>query len=208
MAGKKIKRKPLVLGITGSFASGKTTVAKMFKELGVFVIDVDKIYHQLIKPKGPVYKRIVDSFGVAILKKNMEIDRIKLGKMVFGKKELLENLCKITHPAIIKKIEDELYNLNKMKNKNIIAIDAPLLIEAGMDKRVDKLIAVKIKRQLQFLRSKKKRGLHGAELIARIKSQIPLAKKIKLADYIIDNNGSLEQTLKQVKAILNDLKYY
>ncbi|MBL7085028.1 MAG: dephospho-CoA kinase [Candidatus Omnitrophica bacterium] len=195
--GKKV----LVLGVTGGLASGKTTVASMFKRLGAFCIDVDTIYHQLIKPKAALYKKIISAFGNEILGRGGRIDRKKLGKLVFSKKQNLKRLCRITHPAIIKGMGRQIRNLKRSKKRKIILIDAPLLVEVGLVKMVDRLIVVKASRKKQIARSAKVRGLCYGETIKRIGFQVPLREKIKLADFVIDNNGTLKQTRKQVKAI-------
>lgn len=196
-----MKNKVLVLGVTGGFGSGKTTVAGMFKTLGAIGLDADKIYHELIKPKGLLYKRIISSFGREILGNHNKINRKKMAKLVFGKREALEKLCRLTHPVVIKKIR---FNLSILKRANAcgpIVIDAPLLIEAGLLDAVDKLIVVKIDKKKQLARCKKERGLSCNEALRRIRAQAPMAKKIKLADYVVDNNGTLKQTREQVREI-------
>ncbi len=194
-------KKILVLGVTGSFGSGKTTVAGMFKSLGAIGLDADKIYHELIKPKGLLYKAVVSSFGREITGKHNRINRKKMAKLVFGKREALEKLCRLTHPVVIKTINLKLSMLKRAKVSGPIVIDAPLLIEAGLLGAVDKLIAVKIDKKNQLARCKKERGLSCNEALRRINAQAPLAKKIELADYVIDNNGTLGQTREQVREI-------
>jgi len=194
-------KQALILGITGSFGSGKTTCAKMFRESGAYVVDADRIYHRVIKPKSAVYKKIVSVFGKQILKPNGKISRKKLAKIVFAKRKDLQKLCRITHPPIIKEIRSKLLKLKKLKKPKIIVIDAPLLIEAGLTKMTDKLIVVKASKRNQITRAAKHKGLSRSEIIRRIRNQAPLAEKIKLADYVIDNNGTLGQIRKQVRNI-------
>lgn len=191
----------MTLGITGSFGSGKTTVARMFKRLGASCIDADRVYHRLIKCKSPTYKKIVSAFGREILKSNKEIERKKLGKIVFSSGQNLKKICQLTHPAIIREIKDEITRWKRSKGRKVIVIDAPLLIEAGLIKMMDKLIVVKANKKNQIARSTKLRKFSRAQALRRIKAQAPLAEKLKLADYIIDNNGTLKQTQKQVKDI-------
>ncbi|UCB57193.1 MAG: dephospho-CoA kinase [Candidatus Omnitrophota bacterium] len=192
-----MKKKILVLGITGSFASGKSSVAEMFRRLGARIIDADKIYHRLIKPPNPLYKKIVSVFGQDILRRNKYIDRKKLAERVFTDKEALNKLSQITHPVIIKEIKRR---LKKIK-PGVVIIDAPLLIEAGLNKIVDKLIVVKINRKNQVIRCREQRGLSGDEIAGRNRAQVALSEKIKLADYVIDNNGTFKQTNEQVDKI-------
>lgn len=202
----KIKSKKIILGITGSFGCGKTSVARMFRKLGASCISADNIYHGLIKPESPLYKKIVSFFGSEILKKNNEIDREKLGRIVFDKNVALKKLTQITHPVIIKRMKTECSKLKRAKANRIIAIDAPLLIEAGLIEMVDKLIVVKISRKTQIARCRKHWGVPGDGVIKRIRTQIPLTEKVELADYVIDNNGTLEQTRKQVKGIWKEIQ--
>lgn len=203
----KSKKGILVLGITGSFGSGKTTCAGMFKKLGASCVNADRIYHALIKPRASVYKKIVSVFGREILGRNKQIDRKRLAKLVFSKSQGLKELCQISHPAIIRRLRGELRKLKRIKSGAIVVIDAPLLIEAGKIRMVDKLIVVKASKKVQIARCRKQRGMSHSEVIKRIKVQAPLAKKLKLADYVIDNSGTLKQTRKQVRDIWESLKY-
>ena len=167
----------MIIGITGSYGTGKSTVTKEFVRLGAKVIDADKIVHTLIK--APVRK--------------------KLAKIVFKKKAYLDLICRVIHPLVIKKVRQEIKRLNP--KKNVIVIDAPLLVECGLDKIVNILIVVKTTRKVQLARLIKKTGFSKQEIKQRINFQIPLSKKIRLADFIIDNNGKLKSTRVQIKEI-------
>lgn len=197
----------IIIGITGSFGTGKTTVTKCFKQLGAKIIDADRIAHILIKANAPTYKSLIGSFGRDILKnKSQEIDRCKLAKIVFGNKRLLQRLSRILHPAIIQRIKQEVKLIKVRSSRAIIIIDAPLLIEAGLLNLVDKLIVVAADKNTQISRIKKNKGLSKNEIEARINAQLPLSEKIKSADYVVDNSGSLTYTKKQVKEIWDELK--
>lgn len=188
------------MGITGSLGSGKTTCTGMFKKLGAVCIDADKIYHSLCKPQGVLYKKIISVFGEDVLTRNKKIDRKKLGKIVFRNRAVLNRLNRITHPAIIKTMKDKLSKLKKSKRSKMIVIDAPLLVEAGLVEMVDRLIVVQLNKK-RLISRVRKLGMSKHEIVKRIRNQAPQASKIKLADYVIDNNGSLKQTKKQIKNI-------
>lgn len=192
----------MVIGVTGSFGSGKSTVARMFASLGARLIDADRIAHQLISPETSAYRKIVKSFGRRILTKEARIERKKLGRLVFGNRQLLRKLNRIVHPQVITVIKKEIVK----SKKKIFVLDAPLLIEAGLRKKVDLLIVVRNTRKKQIERLLKKDSYSKAEIIKRINSQMALSKKMRLADFIIDNRGSLENTRMQVKKIYRVLE--
>jgi len=192
----------MIIGITGSFGSGKTTVAGMFKSFGVEVIDVDKIAHRIIKPRSKIYKKIISAFGKDILKNNKTIDRHKLAQIVFNNKNLLKKINRIMHPEIIGMIKNRI----KTSRSKLIILDTPLLIEAGLKDRVDKLIVVKVDRRHQIQRLLNKTSLTRAEILRRIKAQISLRDKVRLADFVIDNSGTIDDTERQVKKIAGKLK--
>ncbi len=194
-----------VVGITGSFGTGKTTVAAFFRKLGAKAIDADRITHKLLKVDTSVYKAIVRNLGKAILKENREIDRHKLADIVFREKKALNKLNRIIHPQIIRQIKSEVKAEKQSSGNKVIVIDAPLLTEAGLLNLVDKLVVVIARRSLQVSRIIKAKGLSRKEIAARIRAQLPLREKIKSADYVVDNNGSLKYTEKQVREIWDKL---
>jgi len=196
---KRLKRnkKRVILGVTGTFGSGKSTVANMFKSFGAELIDADKIAHRVIRPGSEIYKKIINAFSRSILKKNKTIDRKKIAKVVFKDKKLLQKLNRIIHPEVIKIIENQIC----ASTKDIVVLDAPLLIEAGLKRLVDKLIVVSIHKKKQIERALKKASLSEADILKRIKAQIPLKDKIRLADFVIDNSSTIGKTRKQVVSI-------
>jgi dephospho-CoA kinase len=189
------RNKRLIIGLTGNFGSGKTTVAKIFKLHGARVIDADKIAHTIIKPGSKAYKNLVSYFGRTILEKNRQINRQNLAKKIFSDRKALIKLNKITHPEIISGIKKEI----KASQEKIVVLDAPLLIESGLDSIVDKIIVVKIKKDTQLKRLASKYSRR--EILERIKAQMPQEKKLLLADFIIDNSGTITKTKKQVSKI-------
>ncbi len=201
MQKQGLRKKKIIIGLTGSFGSGKTTAAKMFKSFGARVIDLDKIAHGVILPWTKVYGRIAALFGKGVLKKNGSIDRARLSWIVFNNKALLEKLNNITHPEIIGIMNRQI----KDSRNKVIVLDAPLLIESGIEKIADKIIVVTSIQNKQVERVADKTGLSRADILKRIRQQIPLRHKARLADFIIDNNGTIAQTKKQAVKIWRKL---
>ena len=197
----KQKKTKIVIGVTGSVACGKSTVARLFKTRDCELIDADSLAHDAISRGGAVYKKIVSFFGKGILKKNKNIDRGKLAGIVFVNKAALEKLNRIVHPAVIKEISRRIRN----SAKKIIILDAPLIIEAGVRSLVDKLVVVTASRGQQFSRAKSKLSLCIEQVNRRIKSQISQNAKSRFANFIIDNSGTINKTRKQVSEIRRKL---
>ena len=194
-------KRRLLLGLTGSFGSGKSTVAGIFRSFGARVIDADKIARAYLKPGTPVYRRLIAGFGKGIIKDDGAIDRKRLGEIVFADKRALRKLNKITHPWVIREIKRQL----KRQKTGVIVLDAPLFIEAGLRKMADKLLVVRASRENQVKRAVKKTGFSRLEVLRRIKAQIPVSVKIRMADFVIDNDLTLENTRNQVRRIRRQL---
>lgn len=189
--------KKIVLGVTGSFGSGKSTVASILKGFGAGVIDADKIAHKLILRGQPAYKKILLLFGKGILNSFKEIDRRKLAARVFSDRNLLKRLNSIIHPRVISAMRRAIAE----SKKKAVVLDAPLLIEADLVNLVDRLIVVKASQKKQVARLQKKRHLSRLDILKRIRAQIPLSDKVRMADFVIDNNGTILQTKKQIEQI-------
>jgi len=187
-----------VIGLTGSFGTGKSFVALIFRRLGARVIDADSIAHALIGKGEPAYNKVVKVFGKGILRADGSIDRRKLAKIVFRDKKKLDGLNSIIHPGVLRDIRD---TLKKYGNDDIIVIDAPLLVEANLAGSVDKLVVVKCSVKKQMDRCAKKFRIEKEEILKRIKRQIPIKKKILMADFVIDNNGPRARTRNQAKKV-------
>ncbi len=190
----------MIIGITGNFGVGKTTVANMFRRLGAEVIDADQIAHSIIMPYSLTYRRIVSHFGRGILS-GIYISRRKLAKVAFSDKKKLKRLNEIIHPEILKVIKNRMKRVSK---REILVIDAALLIECGLLPWVDKLVVVDLKPKIQFRRLSK-REMRRDDAKERIGFQYPQVKKMRYADFIIDNSGTRRHTEKQVKNIWNEI---
>ncbi len=199
---KQNKVRKLVIGVTGIIGSGKSTVSAMLKSYGSKVINADKIAHRYLLPGTDTYKKILHNFGRGILKKNSRIDRKKLGSLVFTNKKLLGKLNNILHPKVISDIKK---GIGKTK-KRLVVLDAPLLIESGLRKMVDDLIVVIIDRDELIRRLAKKAALKRADILKRMKSQIPQREKSRFANFIIDNSGTINKTKRQVKGVMKKIK--
>ncbi len=191
----------IVIGVTGSVASGKSTVAKMLRTGLGELVDADRLAHQSLSRGGSVYKKIISFFGKGILKEDKNIDREKLARIVFVNKPALKKLNSIVHPAVIKEISRRILN----SRKKVVILDAPLIIEAGLRPMVDKLVVVTAKKRQQFSRAGKSLALNQKQTDMRIKSQISQKAKLRFANFIIDNSGTISQTRKQVSEIRNTI---
>jgi dephospho-CoA kinase len=162
------------------------------------VIDADKLAHRCLRQGSPVYKRIAAAFGPGILRNSGSIDRAKLACIVFNDKRSLLKLNRMCHPAVIREIKKKIASAKQ----DLVVLDAALLIEAGLGSIVDKLAVVRVTRARQLERIRRKYpAAKTSEMLKRIKCQLSQEKKVRLADFIIDNNGNIAKTRKQVHAI-------
>ncbi len=196
----------MVVGLTGGIACGKTTIAKRFVELGAEVIDVDAIGHNLLKNDPSVYKKIVEEFGCDILNEKGEIDRSKLGQIVFSDYEKLKILNQIVHPPLIEITKEMIAKLIAEDKNRIVLVDAALLIELGLTYMVDKVILAYADENTQIQRLIQ-RGMSYEEAYKRINSQMPSSEKKHFADFIIYTDCSLEETIDQVDRVWNEINY-
>lgn len=176
----------ILVGLTGGVATGKSTVAAMFKRCGAVVIDADQLARDVVKPEKPAWRDIVTVFGGEALNPDGTINRSALGAIIFRSKAKRQRLERIIHPRVAQE-QIRLTRAAAKKDPHAVVIyDVPLLFEAGIDKRVDKTIVVTADRDTQIARLKNRNGLTRAEALRRIRSQLPLAKKTARADYVFD----------------------
>ena len=194
----------LVIGLTGSLGTGKTTVAAMFADFGAKVLNADRIAHQQILPKGVCFKRVVRALGKNILTAG-RIDRRKVAASVFTNSRQLHKLERIIHPVVRNVLRTKIQEYKKGKGKVVVVMDVALLFESKLNVDSDLTVVVKTSRVTQINRAIKQLNITKADAKRRIKAQMPLEKKIRIADMIIDNNGTLTNTKKQVKQIWEKL---
>ncbi len=201
----------IIVGITGGIACGKTTVSALLAEKGAIPINADEIGHQLLKADSPVIDKLTNEFGEVILEESGDVSRKKLGAIVFGDKAARERLNSILHPLIIERSRTHARQLVMDDPSCVVLLDAPLLIEAGAYDSVDLIVVVfsspdiQIKRIIE--RSKaQNHPLTETDAQARIDSQMPLSEKIKYADVVIENEGTLEELVKQVDVLWEKLQ--
>lgn len=196
----------ILVGLTGGVATGKSTVANMFKKCGGVVVDADELAREVVQPGKPAWREIVRTFGRRILKLDRTIDRHALGAIVFHDKKNLRRLERIIHPRVAR----EQIRLTKQAVKNdpkaVVIYDVPLLFEAGIEKRVDKTVVVTSDRETQIRRLKKRNGFTRAEALRRIRSQMPLAMKRLRADYVLDGTKNRESLSRDVRRLFEGLR--
>lgn len=194
----------LVVGLTGSIASGKSVVSKTLKELGLPIIDADLIARKMVKPGEVGYQEIVDHFGKGILNPDQTINRRRLAKIIFSASKERERLNFILHPRIVEESKRRMRDF-KERGERIVILDAALLVEAGELSLADKLIVVTVSPKIQVKRLVQRDHLTEREAKKRIATQMSLSEKVKLADYVIDNSGPVRKTIKRTKGIYDQL---
>jgi dephospho-CoA kinase len=194
----------MVIGLTGGIASGKSTVSAKLKELGAAIIDVDVLARGVVSKGEIAYNRIVQCFGETILLPSGEINRKRLGSVVFSDKEKLGLLNSITHPEIISRVIDKIQEL-KAAGEKVIVVDAAILIEMGLHKYVDSVWVVIVEMETQIKRLIERDKFDYKDSENRIRSQFTNEVRKKYADVIIDNNKPLEEVGKKLEELWNNI---
>ena len=194
------------IGLTGSIATGKSTVTNMLKELGAFVIDCDKMARDVVAPGTRGLAKIEAAFGKDAVAADGSMDRVYIGDLVFrnpGMKKRLEN---ILFPLIFEALDEELLRLEREGATPVVFLDMPLLYEVKYDSYVDEVWLVYVPFEVQLSRLMKRNGYTKEEALLRIHSQISVDKKKSLAQQVIDNSGTLEDTKEQVRSLWERLQ--
>jgi dephospho-CoA kinase len=192
----------IVVGLTGSLGSGKTTVARMFGEMGARVVDSDRLAREAVEPGKPAYTDIIREFGEGILRPDGRIDRAALGRIVFADPARRKVLESIVHPRV-EEARREL--MSGFENNALVILDVPLLFESGLDRECGKTVVVAVDDEARLARLKAA-GLDEEDVRRRLASQMPQEDKKARADYVIDNSAGLDRTRDRVREIMNDLQ--
>ena len=192
-----------IIAVTGGIASGKSLVLNTFMNLGAFVIDCDILSREAVIPCSKAWWKIVDVFGKAICRHDLEIDRKKLGGIVFNDSSKRKILEQIIHPEVRRKCTERIEAIKTMAPNAFVVIDVPLLIETGLQKEFDTVIVVYVSANTQIRRLMDRDGITEEEAQKMVALQIPLAEKRTFADYIINNDGTREETEMQVRMLFD-----
>lgn len=195
----------MVIGLTGGIASGKSTVAGMFADLGAVIIDADKIARDVVDPGQEGLHSIVQHFGEEVLDQEGRLDRKKMGELVFSNEEARKMLNSLLHPLIRSRMEQEKQKA-LLLHPPLIILDIPLLYESNWQKRLEKVIVVYVPEPLQVQRLMNRNHLTLEEATQRIKAQMPIEEKKQRADFLIDNSGTTEKTKEQVALLFRRLR--
>ncbi|HET7035916.1 MAG TPA: dephospho-CoA kinase [Thermomicrobiaceae bacterium] len=188
--------RPYVIGLTGNIACGKTLVLDELRALGAETIDADRVAHGVMQPGGAAYQAIVDHFGPEIVAAEGTLDRRALGAIVFNNPQQLDALERLTHPATVAAIRAQVAR----SSSPVAVIDAIKLFEAGLAADCDQVWVVRCEPEQQLARLMRRNNFSHADALTRINAQPPQEEKLARADRVIDNSGSLEETLAQVRA--------
>ena len=194
-----------VLALTGGIATGKSTADQFFEKKNIPIVDCDKIAHDLMEPKNTSWQVIKDNFGEEYLNDDQTINRKKLGQLVFSDKSALNRLNQLTHPLIFDKT---IQKIESYQNEDMVILDAPVYFESGWNKKniADGILVITLPETVQIDRLKQRNNLTDEEARMRIKSQIPLDKKIQLADFVIENTGTIKELESKLEQLLNKIK--
>ena len=193
-----------VIGLTGGIGSGKSTVSQFLAELGAVIIDADKVGHEAFKPDTKLWREVVAAFGKQILTPNGDIDRKKLGEIVFGNSESLSRLNQIMHPRIYDMVKAQIKDYRR-QGMGVVVLEAPLLVEAGWASLVDEVWVTVASEPTVLSRIKERTGLSEPEALARIQSQLSSAERVRHADVVINTDCDLDELRARVEKLWHGL---
>jgi len=196
----------ILVGLTGGVATGKSTVAKMFGQCGAVVIDADQLAREVVQPGKPAWRDITHTFGTGILNPDRTINRQTLGSLVFRYPRKRRWLERLIHPRVAREQRRLTRQAARIDSDTVVIYDVPLLFEAGIDKRVDKIVVVTVDRETQIARLSKRNGLLRSEALRRIRSQMSMNRKCRLADFVLDGTKDKRRLQKDVAKIYEDLR--
>jgi dephospho-CoA kinase len=198
---------PMILvGLTGGVATGKSTVAAMFRRRGATVVDADQLARQVVEPGKPAWREIVRTFGSQVLRPDRSLDRQALADIVFRSPPKLRRLERIIHPRVARLQSRLTRTIAERQPDAVVIYEVPLLFEAGVDKRVDAIIVVTADRRTQMERLARRTGLSRRDILRRIRSQMPLAEKRGRADFVLDGTQPLRTLRRQVARLYEQLR--
>lgn len=195
----------IIAGLTGGIASGKSTVSGFLAEAGARIIDADTIAREVVKPGTPAHDEIIAFFGRSILLAHGEIDRQRLGDIIFNDSAKKTHLEEIIHPRVYRRIEEMIAEIAARAPDAVVILDIPLLLEARMERNLAEVIVVYLPEHLQLQRLMARDHIDANAALARIHAQMPIEEKRHLATIVIDNSGSLAATRSQAQAVFNHL---
>jgi dephospho-CoA kinase len=195
----------LLVGLTGGVATGKSTVARMFQQCGAAIIDADALARDVVQPGKPAWRDIVGRYGGGVLQPDRTLNRHALAEVVFGHPRELAALNAIVHPRVAKEQRRLVREIARKDPESLVVYDVPLLFEAGVDARVDRILVVTADRTTQIKRLQQRNGLTRAEALRRIRSQTPLSEKRKRADDVLDGTLARPRLQRLVKRLYREL---
>lgn len=196
----------LIVGLTGGVASGKSVVSRILKEEGAYLIDADQIARELVQPRTSAWEELVKVFGKEILQKDGSIHRKQLAAKVFSDPKQRDLLNRTLHPRIKEEMGRRLKAIGQKDPEAIVVIDAPLLVETGNHREMDKVIVVISTEAQQIARLREREGMDQEEARRIMASQMATEEKVKVADFVIRNEGSLEETERRAREVFQELK--
>ncbi len=198
----------LKVGLTGGIACGKSYILEELRKSGAYALDADEIAHSVILPEGAAYPEVVDAFGSEILTSDKIIDRMKLGAIVFSDRAALDRLNQIVHPHVFAEEERRILAIEAEAGKagrGLLVVDAALMIEVGSYSNYDSVIVVYCRPAVQLHRLMQRDDLSAEEALKRIRSQMPVTRKLRYADYVVDNSGKRTESRHQIRRIFDQL---